>query len=38
MSLRGSHFALKLNFAEAKIGLFRRGFESAVKFANFIAY
>lgn len=31
MSLRGSHIALKLNFAEAKIGLFRRSFECAVK-------
>ncbi len=31
MSLRGSHSALKLNFAEAKIGLFRCSFESAVK-------
>jgi len=38
MSLRGSHSALKLNFAEAKGGLFRRSFERAVKFANFIAY
>ena len=38
MSSRGSHSALKLNFAEAKVGLFRRSFERAVKFANFRAY
>ena len=31
MSLRGSHSALKLNFAEEKVGSFRRSFESAVK-------
>ncbi len=31
MSLRGSHSALRLNFAEAKIGLFRHSFERAVK-------
>jgi len=31
MSSRGSHSALKLNFAEAKIGLFWRSFERAVK-------
>ena len=29
--LRGSHSALKLNFAEAKVGLFRRSFDRAVK-------
>ena len=38
MSLRGSHSALKLNFAEEKVSLFRRSFERAVKFANFRAY
>ena len=31
MSLRGSYSALKLNFAEEKVSLFRRSFERAVK-------
>ncbi len=31
MNLRGSHSALKLNFAEEKVGLFRRSFDRAVK-------
>ena len=31
MSLRGSHSALRLNFAEAKVGLFCLNFERAVK-------
>jgi len=31
MSLRGSHSALKLNFAKEKVSLFRRSFERAVK-------
>ncbi len=31
MSLCGSHSALKLNFAEEKVSLFRRSFERAVK-------
>lgn len=38
MSLRGSHSALKLNFAEAKIGLFRRSFERAVKFCRILEF
>lgn len=36
MSLRGSHSALKLNFAEAKVGLFRRSFDRAVKFCRIL--
>lgn len=31
MSSRDSHVVSKLNFAEAKIGLFRHSFERAVK-------
>lgn len=38
MSSHGSHSALKLNFAEAKTGLFCCSFDRAVKFANFRAY
>ena len=38
MSFCGALIVSKLNFAEAKIGLFRHSFERAVKFANFRAY
>ena len=36
MSSRGSHSALKLNFAEEKVGLFRRSFEHTVKFCRIL--